>query len=136
MVAAGTSPSRSLSRIDGSRPKRGREMGSQMIFTWFDTKGVDALAAVMAQDLAKRVPPESIDAPGKKAEAKQSRTHDLVLRQAHDYARQNKLNLYTKARLANRFKWALVEAGYPREFVDTMTYELAAVVAAAESGRA
>ena len=107
-----------------------------MIFGWFDTKAVDALAAGMARDLAKRVPPDSIDASGKKAESKQKRTHDLVLRQAHDFARQNKLNLYTKARLANRFKWALVEAGYPREFVDTMTYELAAVVAAAETNRA
>jgi len=57
----------------------------------------------------------------------------MVLRQAHDFARRNKLNLYTKARLANRFKWELLEAGYPKEFVDTMTYELAAVVAAAKS---
>jgi hypothetical protein len=59
----------------------------------------------------------------------------LVLRQAHDFARDNKLNIYTKARLANTFKWALTEAGYPKDFVDKMTIELAAVVAAAESGR-
>ena len=59
-----------------------------------------------------------------------------MLRQAHDYARQHKLNVYTKARLANRFKWALLEAGYPKTFVDAMTYELAAVVAAARSGGA
>ena len=72
---------------------------------------------------------------GKKAEAKQKRTHDLVLRQAHDYARGNKLNVYTKARLANQFKWALLEAGYPKSFVDAMTYELATVVAAAQSRR-
>jgi hypothetical protein len=102
-----------------------------MIFEWFDTKGVDALAAGMAHELAKRVPPASVDAHGKKAEAKQKKTHDLVLRQARDFARQHKLNLYTKARLANRFKWALLEAGYPKPFVDTMAYELAAVVAAA-----
>lgn len=102
-----------------------------MIFAWFDTKAVDALAAGMAHELARRVPPASVDAHGKKAEAKQKKTHDLVLRQARDFARQHKLNLYTKARLANRFKWALLEAGYPKPFVDTMAYELAAVVAAA-----
>jgi hypothetical protein len=107
-----------------------------MIFKWFDTDGVDALAASMARDLTKRVPPASVDARGRKAEAKQSKTHDMVLRQAHEYARHNKLNVYTKARLANGFKWALIEAGYPKEFVDTMTYELAAVVAAAKSDRA
>ncbi len=110
------------------------DMGS-MILKFFDTRDVDALADRMVGDLTKRVPPASVDARGKKAEARQSKTHDLVLRQANDYARKNKLNLYTKARLANRFKWALVEAGYPKEFVDAMTYELAAVVAAAESNR-
>ena len=107
-----------------------------MIFGWFNSKEVDALAAEMARDLAKRVPPASIDAKGKKAENKQKRTHDLVLRQAHEFAREHKLNLYTKARLANRFKWELMEAGYPKAFVDSMTYELAAIVAAAESERA
>lgn len=104
-----------------------------MIFAWFDTRGVDALAASMARDLVKRVPPENVYADGKKAEAKQKRTHDLVLRQAHDYARENKLNVYTKARLANQFRWALVEAGYPKPFVDALTYELATAVAAAHA---
>ena len=47
------------------------------MLAWFDTKAVDALAAAMARDLAKRVPPASIDAEGKKAEAKQ--TFDKVL---------------------------------------------------------
>ena len=107
-----------------------------MIFAWFDTRDGDALAAGMARDLAKRVPPASVDAEGKKAEAKQKKTHDMVLRQAHEFVRQNKLNVYKKARLANAFKWALLDAGYPKPFVDTMTYELAAVVAAAESDRA
>ena len=107
-----------------------------MMLTWFDTKAVDALAVGMAHDLARRVPPASVDARGRKAAAKQTRTHDLVLRQAHDFARQNKLNLYTKARLSNKFKWALLEAGYSRAFVDTMTYELATVVAAAQADSA
>jgi hypothetical protein len=104
-----------------------------MMFKWFDTEGVNALAASMVQDLVKRVPPSGLDAKGKKAETKQSKAHDLVLRQAHVFARRNKLNVYTKAKLANGFKWALIEAGYPKDFVDKMTYELAAVVARAES---
>ena len=66
-----------------------------MIFKWFDTKDVDALAESMARDLAKRTPPASVDSHGKKAEAKQRKTHDMVLRQAHDFARHNKLNVYT-----------------------------------------
>jgi hypothetical protein len=111
------------------------EERNPMLFKWFATAEVNALATSMANDLVKRVPPASLDARGKKAEAKQAKAHDLVLRQAHDFARRNKLNIYTKARLANGFKWALLEAGYPKAFVDKMTYELATVVAAAESER-
>jgi hypothetical protein len=107
-----------------------------MILKWLDTKGVDELAKSMARDLAQRVPPEKVDATSKKAKGKQQKTHDIVLRQAHNYAVANKLNVYTKARLANGFKWALLEAGYPKEFVDQMTYELATVVGSARSKRA
>jgi len=106
-----------------------------MILKWFDTKDVDALAKRMVRDLILRVPPADFDQGGRKTEARKDRTHDLVLREAHDFARDNRLNVYTKARLANAFKWALLEAGYPKDFVDRMTIELAAVVAAAESGQ-
>lgn len=58
-----------------------------------------------------------------------------MLRQAHEFASTNKLNFYTKARLANRFKWVLIEAGYPREFVDDISYELAMAVASAERAK-
>jgi hypothetical protein len=105
------------------------------MFKWFDTTEVDALTARMVGDLTKRVPPETFEEGGKKAAAKRDRTHDLVLRQAHEFARQRKLNVYTKARLANGFKWALLQAGYPKDFVDRMTIELAGVVASAKSER-
>ena len=44
-------------------------------------------------------------------------------------------NLYQKARIANRLKWALREARYPQAFVDEFAYALATVVAAANSKR-
>jgi hypothetical protein len=57
--------------------------------------------------------------------------------QAHDYgARENKLNVYTRARLANQFRWALVEAGYPKPFVDALIMQLATAVGrCARNGR-
>ena len=106
-----------------------------MIFKWFDTKDVDALAKRMVDDKAKRIPPANFASGGRKGEAKKDRAHELVLRQASEFAREHKLNVYTKARLANNFKWALLDAGYPKDFVDRMTIELAAVVARAESDR-
>ena len=105
------------------------------MFKFFDTKDVDALAKRMVDDLVKRVPPANFGGGGRKAEAKKDRAHDLVLREASDFVRGHKLNLYTKARLANNFKWALLDAGYPKDFVDKMTVELAAVVAKAETAR-
>jgi hypothetical protein len=106
-----------------------------MILKWLDNKGVDALAASLAQDLITRVPPAAADASGKKADATQQKARDMVLRKAHDFARDNKLGVYSKARLANKFKWALIEAGYASEFVDKVTYDLAGVVATAQADR-
>ena len=105
------------------------------MFKFFDTKDVDALAKRMVDDLVKRVPPANFGGGGRKAEAKKDRTHDLVLREASDFVRGHKLNVYTKARLANNFKWALLDAGYPKDFVDRMTIELAAVVASTKTAR-
>jgi hypothetical protein len=44
-------------------------------------------------------------------------------------------NVYKRARLGNRVKWALKEAGYPGAFVDTFTYELVRVVTLAAKSR-
>lgn len=106
-----------------------------MVFKWFDTKAVDAIADRIAHDLVERIPPALASDGDKKAQAKQKKTLDIVLRQAHDFASMNKLNFYTKAHLANRFKWVLIEAGYPREFVDDISYELAMVVSSAEAAK-
>lgn len=103
-----------------------------MVLKWFDTKAVDEMADKVAHALIQRIPPASVDAGDKKTQIKQRKTQELLLHQAHDFARTNKLNFYTKARLANRFKWILIEAGYPRQFVDDISYELAMAVSSAE----
>jgi hypothetical protein len=105
-----------------------------MIFDWFDTKEVDALADRLARDLTKRVPPSSLEVHSKKAEATRGRTLEAVFRQVRDFTSKHRLNVYKKARLANRFKWALREAGYPKKFVDEMAFELAALMATTKSG--
>ena len=62
-------------------------------------------------------------------------THDAVFARAGKFARTHKLNVYKKARFANQFKWALKDAGYPPEFIESWTYELATLVALASKGR-
>ena len=100
-----------------------------MILDWFDTKEVDALADRLAGELVKRVPPSEIIAHGKKAEAGHLKTREAILRQVKNFTGKNRLNVYKKARLANRFKWALKEAGYPVALVDEIAFELATLMA-------
>lgn len=107
-----------------------------MIPDWFDTSEVDALADRLASDLVKRVPPSNVEALGKKAAANQGKTRDAILRQVREFTSQHKLNVYKKARLANRFKWALREAGYPKALVDEIAFELATLMATTKGGSA
>jgi len=109
-----------------------------MFLSWFDTAKVDAFVDGAVADLARRVPAERLageSAAAKKARSQVEKWHDAVLRQAHAFVREQRPNLYQKARLANRVKWALREAGYASDFVDEFAYALAAVVAGASSDR-
>src|SRR6266581_3721030 len=81
---------------------------ARMFGNWFDCKEVDEFADTIVADLVKRFPPSDVGVPARKA--------------------ADRLNLYKKAHLGNRVKWALKEAGYPEEFVDALTYELVTVV--------
>jgi hypothetical protein len=104
-----------------------------MVLAWFDTKEVDALADRMAKDLVRRVPPSTIDDKDRKAAANRDKRRDSIRRQVRDFTSKHRLNVYKKARLANRFKWALHEAGYSKALVDEMTLELATIMATTQS---
>jgi hypothetical protein len=109
-----------------------------MVFSWFNTRVVDAFVDAEVADLIKRAPPAKLAGEGPtnaKATEQLARGHDLLLRRARDFVQREKPNLYQKARIANRLKWALREAGYPQGFVDEFAYALATVVAAANSQR-
>lgn len=104
------------------------------MFKWLDTTSVDALADSLVADLLQRVPPAALGAAGKKAGAKHEKAYKSVLSKAREFKRDHDLNVYKKARLANRLKWALAEAGYPPEFVTELTYELAATLSSHATG--
>ena len=109
-----------------------------MVFSWFNTSKVDTFVDAEVADLVKRVPPAKLEGSGaavKKAEEQLAKSHDLLLRHAHDFVQHEKPNLYQKARIANRLKWALLEGGYSKSFVDEFALALATVVASAGSQR-
>ena len=103
------------------------------MFGWFDSKAVDAFADTAVADLVKRMPPEKMHA---KASAQRLKsTGDMIFTRADNFGRSQSLNVYQRARLGNRVKWALKEAGYPPDFVDALTYELVTVITIAGSRR-
>ncbi len=105
------------------------------IFQWFETRELDALAAAIAAELVQRVPPSALDARTKKAADRLRNTHDAIFARAGKFARTHRLNLYKKARFGNQFRWALKEAGYPPEFVDSWTYELVTLITLSSTAR-
>jgi isocitrate dehydrogenase kinase/phosphatase len=98
------------------------------IFQWFDTREIDELAQAIAAELVKRVPPSALDSHTKKAADRLRNTHDAIFARASKFARTRPLNIYKRARLGNQFRWALKEAGYPSEFVESWTYELVTLI--------
>jgi hypothetical protein len=109
-----------------------------MVFSWFNTQKVDAFIDAEVADMVKRVPPEKLEGVGpaaKKAEDRLAKVHDVMLRNARDFVLREKPNLYQKARIANRMKWALREAKYPTAYVNEFAYAMAAVIAGANSQR-
>jgi len=109
-----------------------------MVFSWFNTRKVDAFIDAEVAALVKRVPPAKLEGSGAavtKATEQLAKSHDQILRRAQEFVQREKPNLYQKARIANRMKWALLEAKYPKAFVDPFAYALATVVAGANSRR-
>jgi len=98
------------------------------VLEWFNGKAVDEFAESIVADLVKRCPPSGVDARPKKAAERLRKTHDSIFGRIEKFARTQNLNVYKKARLGNRLKWALLEVGYPGDFVDTLTLELLTVV--------
>ena len=105
------------------------------ILEWFGTREVDELAVAIAAELVKRVPPSALDSHTKKAADRLRNTHDAIFARAGKFARTHPLNVYKRARLGNQFRWALKEAGYPPEFIDSWTYELAILVTLSNAPR-
>jgi len=95
---------------------------------WFDTTEVDRFAKWLTAELADRYPPSGLDADAKKAKQRFEKVHDSLMLRVQAFANENRLNVYKRAQLGNRIKWALREAGYPTEFADTFTHEVVTIV--------
>ena len=90
-----------------------------MVLDWLDTRTAVEFAHRMSQEIRDSMPP-SDETPGKKEAGKRARKIERIATQVKAFSRDNKLNFYKKAKLANTLKWSLKEAGYSDVFVREM----------------
>jgi hypothetical protein len=90
------------------------------MFSWLDAREAQEFGMTLAKFFMERIP---MDEPGKKAKSleKKQEVVQKMVQQIQIFRIDHKMNLYKKAKLANAFKWALLDAHYPSEFVDELT---------------
>jgi hypothetical protein len=74
----------------------------------------------LAQFFATKMP---LDTPrkDKKVAQKTQAALDTIALRVQQFQRNHPLNLYTRAKLATRFKWTLKDAGYDAAYVEQLT---------------
>jgi hypothetical protein len=94
------------------------------ILNWFDTAEADKFARAIASDLMGRLPVASGSDVKAPTSERVRNTENAIFARAQAFARDHKLNWYSKAHLGNTFRWVLVEGGYDKLFVDTWTHNV------------
>jgi hypothetical protein len=84
---------------------------------WFDATEAVAFGKHMADDVARIVPLDKATPKGKKAGKQMDKFRRAILH-ASDLRAKVPLNVYKKARCANALRWALLEKGYDKPFVE------------------
>ena len=95
---------------------------------WFNSQEVDKFADWLTAEFIKRYPPTGLDTDSKKAGERLKKVHKSLFLRVEAFGKENKLNIYKRARLGNRIKWALREAGYPLPFSESFMHEVVTVV--------
>jgi len=95
---------------------------------WFETKEVDSFAQWVVNELLQRLPPATLETDDRKLPDRIRRMNDFISGRATSFAAEQRPNFYKRARLANKVKWGMREAGYIAKFADIFSYELATLV--------
>lgn len=98
------------------------------IFSWFNTAEADKFARAIAGDLMGRIPAPSSGGTKAPTAERVRNAEQAIFARTQAFARNHKLNWYSKAHLGNTFRWVLVENGYDKLFVDTWTHNLLVAV--------
>jgi tetratricopeptide (TPR) repeat protein len=97
-----------------------------MLLDWLNARDATRVGAALADDFvtqsasASRLSPED----PRRADAQLQRLLQKFLQRVDREARSLELNLFKRAKLANSFKWRLLEKGVERQIVDELTQAL------------
>jgi hypothetical protein len=87
------------------------------MFSWFDARDAQKFGETLAGFFSERVPTDVSE----KTASKKRDALDKMGQQIQIFKVNHKMNLYKKAKLANSFKWKLLDAGYQADVVDELT---------------
>jgi hypothetical protein len=88
-----------------------------MVFEWLNAAAAISFGEQMAEDVARIVPLDASRSTRKHASKQMEKFRRAILH-ASDLRAKVPLNVYKKARCANTLRWALLDKGYPKPFVE------------------
>jgi hypothetical protein len=90
------------------------------LFSWFSTKNAEAFGSELASILMELVPNDE-SMPDKKRSSKINYAKERMQKRIRQFKQEEVLNFFKTAKLLNTFKWALKDAGYSKEFCDSLS---------------
>jgi len=91
-----------------------------MLLGWFNAKDAHQFGGELARFFIERMPLDD-QRKDKKFAAKAQRLLSKIDLDVQRFKATHKLNIYTRAKLGNTFKWTLKDAGYDATYVDELT---------------
>lgn len=92
------------------------------------SREIEDFAIALAREFAGRFPPDA-GRDDAQATARLARTIDEICERAASFQRREQLGMFRRAKFGTAFKLELKHAGFPPEFVDSLTRRLLLVMA-------
>jgi hypothetical protein len=96
-----------------------RQSEETMPLKWLDAKTSVAFAAEISREIQVLVPVAGEDVEERR-HARQVKSLERLLTRVRTFSKQHHLNIYQKAKFANTIRWSLREAGYPKDFIESV----------------
>jgi hypothetical protein len=88
------------------------------MFSWLSSKNAETFGTELASTVMELVPNDASMAESKRL-SKTNYAKDKMQRRIRQFKQEEVLNFFKTAKLLNTFKWALKDAGYDKDFIDS-----------------